>query len=154
MSFFTSSEFDSPLEKGSGARMKKSTLAKLEKGRAIYGNKITVNSGFRVQADFNRLKAKGYQVSRTSSHFKGYAADIRDTRGMVTKDAKVNLQRFLSLCEAMWQAGFRRFGIMNGVVHVDDDPAKKSPALWSYKTTNNEIWAELEKWFNSKTKPG
>lgn len=146
MRFFKYGEFDSPLEKGSGARMKKSTLTKLVKGREIYANPLRVTSGFRVQADFDRLVAKGYQPARNSAHFKGHAVDIVDLRGMTQA-------RFLALCEAMWQAGFRRFGIMAGALHVDDDPTKATPAMWNYKNTNPHTWQALLKWYNDKTKP-
>ena len=146
MRYFKYSEFDSPLEKGSGMRMKKSTLTKLIQARQAYGWPLKVTSGFRVQADFERLKSKGYEVARNSSHFKGYAADLLDLRGMTT-------ERFVALCDAMWSAGFRRFGIMRGALHVDDDPTKNAPRIWKYANTPDHLWEMMRKWFDAKNKP-
>lgn len=146
MRFFQYSEFDSPLEKGSGARMKKSTLTKLIKARELYASPLRVTSGYRVQADFERLKSKGYEVARNSSHFKGYAVDLLDVRGMTT-------EHFLRLCDCMWAAGFRRFGIMRSALHVDDDPAKNAPRIWKYGNTPDNVWKVMQEWFNLKTKP-
>ena len=146
MRFFQYSEFDSPIEKGSGARMKKGTLSKLVKAREAYASPLRVTSGFRTQADYIRLKEKGYQVARNSSHFKGYAVDLLDVRGMTT-------ERFLRLCDCMWAAGFRRFGIMASALHVDDDPAKPTPAIWNYANTPKPLWESMQKWYNDKIKP-
>ena len=79
MKYFKISEFDSKLEKGSGKNMKKSTLDKLEKAREIYDKRISINSAFRVEADYQRIKSQGFEISRNSSHFLGYAVDLRPT---------------------------------------------------------------------------
>jgi Uncharacterized protein conserved in bacteria len=146
MRYFKYSEFDSPLEKGSGMRMKKSTLTKLIQAREAYGWPLRITSGFRVQADFERLKSKGYEVARNSSHFKGYAADLLDLRGMTT-------ERFVALCDAMWNAGFRRFGIMRGALHVDDDPTKTLREFGSMQTLRITSGKRCANGLTSKNKP-
>lgn len=153
--YFTLAEFDSKLEPGSGARMNPIFLTKLNAGREIYGKKITINNGMRVNGDFERLVRAGYKPSRTSAHFIGRAADIRPTSG-----ALQSWHEWLELLEAMWKAGFRRFGIMNGVLHVDDDPSKPSPTAWSYPVSAKatpqqrrhylDIYSKVSLWLTQK----
>jgi rhodanese-related sulfurtransferase len=145
--YFKASEFDSRLQPGSGVNMNKEFLAKLNKGREIYGKPIAVTSGYRVRADYERLKKQGYEPSMTSAHFIGRAADIRPVHGVL--DTWVE---WLELLEAMWSGGFQRFGIMNNTLHVDDDPGKRSPATWRYANTNDVIYENVVKWVAEKRK--
>jgi len=71
MKYFTFSEFDSPLEKGSGERMQPKFLEKLDKAREIANIPFKITSGYRVPADIERLAKRGYKVSKNSSHLKG-----------------------------------------------------------------------------------
>ena len=145
--FFDVGEFDSPDEPGSGGNMRLSTLLKLDKARWTFGKKVRVTSGFRTKAYGEVLKKKGYQVASKSSHYAGYAVDVMPVEGL---DA--DLLKWGAFLDALWAAGFRRFGIMGGAVHVDDDPGKVSPAIWNYNTTNHTVWAMAQNWFEKKTK--
>lgn len=144
-SYFKPSEFDSRLEPGSGANMHKDFLSKLNKARELYGKPIQVTSGFRVRADYDRLKRQGFEVSMTSAHFIGRAADIRPASGVM--DSWEEWEAFL---EAMWDAGFRRFGIMANTLHVDDDPGKRAPATWRYNNTSAKIYTKVINWLTNK----
>lgn len=144
-SYFKPSEFDSRLEVGSGARMHKDFLTKLNKARELYGKPMRVNSGYRVRADYDRLKAQGHEVSMTSAHFIGRAVDIVPASGLL--DTWPEWEAFLN---CFWDAGFRRFGIMANTLHVDDDPAKRSPATWRYNNTSADIYAAVLAWMGRK----
>ena len=147
MKYFKLSEFDSPDAPGSGANMRLGTVLKLDDARLIFRKSIIVTSGFRTKAYAEALKKRGYQVATKSAHLTGYAADIRPKDGL---DA--DLTKWAEFLDALWSAGFRRFGIMGGAVHVDDDPGKVSPAIWNYNTTNHTVWAMAQNWFEKKTK--
>jgi len=163
---FKSHEFDSPLQAGSGKNMKQSTLQKLDKARAIYNDRITVTSGYRVHADYLRLKQQGYQVSKTSSHFKGYAVDIRPTSGLIAlsdiqgkltveqkrNEETIQLNKWKKFFQSLWDAGFRRFGIMRNTIHVDDDPDKFTPVMWTYNNTDTKTFKHVKLWFDENLK--
>ena len=144
-SYFKPSEFDSRLEPGSGARMHKDFLAKLNKARELFGKPMRVNSGFRVRADYDRLKRQGFEVSMTSAHFVGRAVDIVPASGVL--DTWPEWEAFLN---CFWEAGFRRFGIMANTLHVDDDPSKRAPATWRYNNTSSDIYAKVLIWITNK----
>jgi len=147
MQYFKLSEFDSPDEPGSGARMRLGTVLKLDDARAIFRKSIVVTSGFRTPEYSEILKGRGYQVAKKSAHLTGYAADIKPKDGL-----EADLTKWAEFLDALWKAGFRRFGIMGGAVHVDDDPGKVSPAMWKYNNTNFTVWAMCENWFEKKKK--
>jgi hypothetical protein len=149
LKYFTLSEFDSPDVPGSGGNMRASTLLKLDEARRIYGKPIRITSGFRTRAYGQILRERGYQVAITSAHFAGFAADLIPTEALNS-----DLTRWAELLDALWAAGFRRFGIMNQAIHVDDDPAKRSPALWNYNTTRFPVWAMVQNWYAGKTRGG
>lgn len=57
---------------------------------------ITITSGLRTQADYERLKAKGYNPSATSDHFFGYQAKSLPTIGAAdikVKNCVLNLKQ-------------------------------------------------------------
>jgi len=119
---FTLSEFDSPDEPGSGQKMNESFLHHLDLAREAYGAPMRITSGYRSE-EHNR-KVGG---AAKSSHLTGHAADISAPTG---KDkAKILV--------ALFDAGFRRFGIMRTAIHVDNDPSKP-PAVWHYPNTREE----------------
>lgn len=120
LKYFNLSEFDSPDEPGSGFKMQWSTLLMLDKAREIAGVPFKINSGYRTKA--HNTKVKG---AKTSSHMIGMAADI------AVSDATRN-----TVLKALYQAGFRRFGVGKNFVHADNDSSKSQNVVWGYPTTN------------------
>ena len=123
MLHFELSEFDSPDEVGSGKIMDADFLAMLDDARSIAGIPFTITSGVRTPSWNARvggvqpsLKSKG------SSHLFGYAADIACNN---SADREIILA-------AVIKAGFRRVGIANTFIHIDNDPDKNA-AVWLYK---------------------
>lgn len=66
--YFKLSEFDSPLEKGSGKNMDLCFLEMLDNARGFAGVPFKINSGFRVPADTQRLINQGYKAVKDSPH--------------------------------------------------------------------------------------
>lgn len=122
LKYFSYSEFDSPLEKGSGQKMQLEFLEKLDKARELAGIPFKITSGFRVPADIDRLKKKGYKVAKHSPHLGGWAADI------ATLDS---VSRFIIL-KALLDVGFNRIGMGSTFIHVDCDPTKAPFVIWGY----------------------
>ena len=112
---FKNSEFDSKDLPGSGSYMQNSTLQMLDNARELAGVPFHINSGFRTPE--HNAKVGG---SPTSSHLKGYAADIAVT--------PFNKSIILS---ALIRSGFKRIGIGSTFIHSDNDPEKPN-ATWSY----------------------
>jgi zinc D-Ala-D-Ala carboxypeptidase len=119
---FNYDEFDSPLQEGSGQLMQDSFLEKLDRARDIAGIPFRITSGFRIEADIERLQRKGYKVSKKSSHLKGCAADI----GTPSSEHRYRI------INALLEAGFNRIGIAESFVHVDSDPDKPAEVIWTY----------------------
>jgi hypothetical protein len=130
LKYFKPAEFDCPDMPGSGAKMQPAFLTLLDKARDIAGIIFRITSGYRTQSYAKKLRAKGYEVARSSSHFTGWAADIACT------DAQLPI-----MLKALYAAGFRRFGIMKDAIHVDNDPSKPA-AVWKYKNTEFDEWAK------------
>ena len=122
MKYFELSEFDSPLEKGSGSRMDKTFLEMLDKAREKASVPFKITSGYRVPADIERLLKRGYKVSKNSSHLKGMAADI----------AILDSVTRFKVIDALLYAGFTRIGIADTFIHVDCDPDKPQNVIWTY----------------------
>jgi uncharacterized protein YcbK (DUF882 family) len=122
MKYFKYYEFDSPLQEGSGQLMDKAFLYMLDNARHIANIPFHITSGFRVEADIERLAKDGYKVSQTSSHLKGYAADIA---------VNSSADRY-KIIDALLQAGFNRIGIAKTFIHVDNDPDKPADVIWTY----------------------
>lgn len=120
--YFRSHEFDSPLQQGSGQLMQPSTLYMLNNARHIAGIPFTITSGFRIEADIDRLLDAGYKVSRNSSHLKGYAVDI----------ATPSSEHRYKILSALIEAGFNRIGIADTFIHADNDPDKPKNVIWKY----------------------
>lgn len=119
---FTYDEFDSPLQEGSGQLMSNEFLSKLDHARDLAGVPFKITSGYRIEADIERLRKAGYKVSPNSSHLKGVAADIACTSPA---------DRF-NIIDALLSVGFSRIGIADTFIHVDDDPDKHPFAIWTY----------------------
>jgi len=115
---FDISEFDSKdadgSGRGTGERMRESTLKMLDEAREIAGIPFSINSGVRT---FAHNKAVGGVAD--SSHLGGWAADIG-----TTKDTQPQV------LYGVRKAGFLRIGIYPTFVHVDNDPSKPVPATW------------------------
>jgi uncharacterized protein YcbK (DUF882 family) len=113
---FNVSEFDSPDQSGSGAKMNPDFLLKLDRARAIAGVPFKINSGYRSEAHNKKVGGKP-----DSSHTKGFAADIAYPNG--TAGYKI--------LTALQQVGFTRIGIYARWIHVDSDPSLPSKVIWS-----------------------
>jgi uncharacterized protein YcbK (DUF882 family) len=122
MLHFELSEFDSPDEIGSGKLMDAAFLQMLDDARGIAGIPFRITSGFRTPS--HNAYVGGVQPSlksKGSSHLFGYAADIACNN---SADREVILNSLI-------RAGFRRIGIANSFIHVDNDPDKNA-AVWLY----------------------
>lgn len=122
MLHFELSEFDSPDEIGSGKLMDAAFLQMLDDARGIAKIPFRITSGFRTPS--HNAYVGGVQPSlksKGSSHLFGYAADIACNN---SADREIILNSLI-------RAGFRRIGIANGFIHVDNDPDKNA-AVWLY----------------------
>ena len=122
INYFNYHEFDSPLQQGSGQLMDKGFLYALNQARHIAGIPFEITSGFRIEADIERLEKQGYKVSKNSSHLKGLAADIACTD---------SVSRYI-IIDALLKAGFTRIGIAKTFIHVDNDLDKAQNCIWTY----------------------
>jgi uncharacterized protein YcbK (DUF882 family) len=120
--YFKYHEFDSPLQEGSGQLMDKGFLYMLNNARHIADIPFEITSGYRIEADIERLEKEGYKVSRNSSHLKGLAADIACTD---------SVSRYI-IIDALLKAGFNRIGIAKTFIHVDNDLDKAQNCIWTY----------------------
>jgi uncharacterized protein YcbK (DUF882 family) len=125
--YFDIAEFDDRSKPGSGENMQCSTVGMLDEARHRLGKPFKITSGFRTP---ERNAAVG--GAQSSSHLTGYAVDIA---APTFADKKVILK-------ALYEVGFRRFGIMANAIHVDNDP-DKSPAVWRYNNTGASDWSAL-----------
>lgn len=143
---FSVNEFDSQGEPGTGKHMRLCTVLKLEQAREIYGKPITIRHGFRTVKAAERIRRSYPGAVKNSAHENGYAVDLAPTAGFRT------LEDWLVFLEALWDAGFRRFGIMANTIHTDDDPKRTSPAIWEYSNTSPNVWAVCRHWLDEKSK--
>lgn len=114
---FTLSEFDSPDAPGSGDKMKPQFLQRLDNARSIANISFSINSGYRTVA--HNAKVGGVD---SSSHTKGYAADIACTDGA---------KRWI-IINALLKAGINRIGVSSSFIHADCDPFKPANVIWTY----------------------
>ena len=117
LEYFELSEFDSPDEKGSGAKMDQKFLIKLDSARYLANEPFKINSGYRTPKRNEKVKGR-----LNSSHLKGLACDIKVTNSK---------QRF-KIVEALMLVGFNRIGIADTFIHVDDDTSKVQGVIWTY----------------------
>lgn len=120
--YFQIEEFDSPDQPGSGQYMQPEFLRKLDFARELAQVPFVVSSGFRTAQHNNELIEKSYNASPNSSHLRGWAADIRTRNG----------QERYKVLDGLIRAGFQRIGIGSRFIHVDADPKKPSPRIWTY----------------------
>jgi hypothetical protein len=116
MIYFDIEEFDSPDEPGSGSKMKKHVLDKLDMARGSANVPFKINSGYRTKKHNKKIHG-----SPTSSHLGGWAVDIDcDDPGSREK-----------IIYGLIVAGFQRIGLAEGFIHADLDPTKPN-AIWLY----------------------
>ena len=118
---FNYDEFDSPLQEGSGQLMSNEFIGMLDAARDLAGVPFKITSGYRIEADIERLRKAGYKVSNTSSHLKGLAADIA-----------CNTEIRYNMLDSLLKVGFNRIGIADTFIHVDIDPDKTPFVIWTY----------------------
>ena len=92
-------------------------LAKLDHARELAETPFHINSGYRCKSHNEYVGGKPH-----SSHLKGVAVDIRATSSP---------NRYYIL-KALIMSGFRRIGIADSFIHVDDDYSKPQDVLWTY----------------------
>ena len=117
LKYFKLSEFDCPCEKGSGKKMDKKFLEKLDYARHNAGIPFKINSAYRCEA---RNTLVGGRVG--SSHLKFLAVDIGYFGSR---------ERYLIL-QSLMQMGITRFGIAKGFIHCDVDKMKDPDVIWLY----------------------
>lgn len=118
LKYFDVSEFASPDEIGSGSKMNKTFLEKLDYARHNAGVPFVITSGYRTE---ERNKLVGGRVG--SSHLKGLAADISYTGSR---------ERFL-IINSLLDVGINRIGIHKSFIHCDVDNLKDSKVIWLYE---------------------
>ncbi len=101
-------------------RMNERTFDRFVLARSIAGVPFVITSGWRCKKHNADPDVGG---SDTSSHLRGYAADIACNRG---DEHRYRVE------DALKAAGFKRIGIGKDFVHADDDPDKNSPRMWVY----------------------
>ena len=136
LDYFSLEEFDSPDQKGSGANMNPDFLAMLEYAREKAGIPFVITSGYRTPA--HNRKVGGVT---NSAHTKGRAADIRY---QTEKDAE-------KIIRAALDAGFKRIGIGNRFIHLDNDFTLPTPAIWKYQNTPNSLWKKYQNAFKKRS---
>ena len=125
MKYFELSEFDSPDEVGSGKIMDEAFLEQIDLAREYAQIPFKINSGVRTpshNAYVGGSLPDPMRNKKGSSHLYGYAADIACNN---SADREIILA-------AVIKAGFRRVGIANTFIHIDNDPDKNA-AVWLYK---------------------
>tara|TARA_R100000664_G_C2748906_1_gene136322 strand:- start:1591 stop:1992 length:402 start_codon:yes stop_codon:yes gene_type:complete len=131
LKFFTYKEFDCPYLPGSGKVMMKPHFLKFIdtlRGRCKFP--FYISSGFRTK-EFNQylIDNPKYKASKTSSHLKGLACDIK------IRDSKKRAIFIGCAIELASEMDYPvRIGVSKTFCHIDLDTAynKKSPRIWLY----------------------
>lgn len=118
--YFKPHEFDSPDAPGSGSKMNLEFVLKLDALREAVKSPLAIHSGFRT-SDHNATVG-GVD---SSAHETGHAADI----------AALSSRGKFEIIEAALRIGFRRVGIGNTFIHLDDDLTKDQSVCWVYPST-------------------
>ena len=117
LKYFKLSEFDSPDELGSGSKMDKKFIEKLDYARHNAGVPFKINSGYRTKEWNSHI---GGRVG--SSHIKGLAADIHCNG---SRDRALIIKSLL-------EVGITRIGIGRTFIHCDVDKKKDQDVFWLY----------------------
>lgn len=120
---FKPEEFDSPDEPGSGQHMRAEFVRALDALRDQIHFPLYVSSGMRTQK--HNAEVGGVD---SSAHEAGWAADL----AVVGRIGGVVSERRMQLVMAALANGFRRIGIGETFVHLDMDPTKPTPRMWTY----------------------
>lgn len=115
MKWFTAEEFECKC--GCGDTVSNELMALMDALREKVGAPIVINSGARC-AEHNKYIGG----SKTSSHLKGLAVDIR---------CESSALRFRIIKEAI-ALGFSRIGVGSSFIHLDIDTDKASGVAWVY----------------------
>lgn len=118
LKYFSIDEFDSPDEVGSGVKMDKKFLEKLDYARGNAGIPFVINSGYR--SEYYNDNVLGARVG--SSHKKGLAVDISC---IGSRDRAI-------IIKALLDVGINRIGIGKSFVHCDVDKSKDDNVFWLY----------------------
>ncbi len=118
LKYFNLKEFDSPDEPGSGSKMNKKFLEKLDYARHNAGVPFKINSGYRSK----HWNDKILKARIGSSHKLGLAADIRCT----------NSGDRALIIKALLDVGINRIGIAKTFIHCDVDKQKDQDVFWLY----------------------
>lgn len=116
---FKSEEFDSPDAPGSGVNMDMAFVRKLDRLRDEVGRPVSIHSGYRTSE--HNAKVGGVDAS---AHETGHAADLHAPTG---KDK-------FEILGAAIRLGFRRIGIGNSFIHIDDSLSHPQDVCWTYPT--------------------
>ena len=114
---FKLEEFACPCEEGSGKKMDKTFLEKLDYARENAGIPFRITSGYRCEEHNAKV---GGRVG--SSHLKGLAADI---------SYNGSGDRFL-IINALLNVGINRIGVGKTFIHCDVDNLKSPYVMWLY----------------------
>lgn len=118
LTYFNINEFDSPDEFGSGYRMDKDFLRRLDTARGIAGIPFRINSGYRTAYHNDKV----IKARIGSSHKKGLAVDI---------GYKGSRERYI-IISALLEVGIDRLGIGKTFIHADVDKNKDEDVIWLY----------------------
>lgn len=115
--YFKESEFKACKPACSLQDMKQSTMDRLDRARGLAGIPFVLNSAYRSQ-QWELSKGR----TGNGAHTTGRAVDIR---------CNTSWNR-MKIVEACLKAGFRRIGIGDTFVHVDDSPNLTQDVIWIY----------------------
>jgi uncharacterized protein YcbK (DUF882 family) len=118
LKYFTLNEFDCPSEEGSGSKMDKDFLEKLDLARDLAGVSFKINSGFRTKEHNDSLP----NSKPDSAHIEGKAVDIHCTNSR---------ERFI-ITKALLDAQICRIGIGKTFIHCDTSETKDPDVIWLY----------------------
>lgn len=118
LKYFKLSEFDSPDEPGSGSKMDKKFLEKLDYARHNAGIPFRINSAYRSK----HWNDKILQARIGSSHKKGLAVDIHC----------IGSRNRALIIKSLMEVGINRIGIGKTFIHCDVDKIKDPDVLWLY----------------------
>jgi len=115
---FSSKEFASPDEQGSGKKMCPIFLTKLDTCREQAGISFKISSGYRTK---EHNKKVGGVIDSAHTEIPCKAVDI----------VAVNSRERFKILQSLIQNGFNRIGLGKGFIHVDSSE-KSQDVLWHY----------------------
>lgn len=122
MKYFTYREFDSPDLPGSGENMDARFLSMLGEARELAGLPFVITSGYRTKKHHEAIYEKLGKKPTRSAHLTGNAADIK---------VSSSGDRF-TILKSLILAGFKRIGIADNFIHVDNSNFHTQNLIWKY----------------------